>query len=99
MRSVVSVKRASRALVGTFQLTPAPAKKPFFAWNVSPSVARVRFSVLETVGGKLRSAPRSAVGLRIDAVSSDGKTPFNSPTTRSQFRDGKVTPVPHRNPP
>ena len=96
---MVSVNRLSRPRVGTVQLTPAPAKNPFFAWKVSPSVARVRFSVAETVGANVLSVPRTVVPLRSETVSDDGTWPFNSPTTRRKLRDGKVTPVPQRNAP
>ena len=95
----MSVKRPSRARVGTFQLTPIPPKNPFFACAVIPTVARVRFSVVDTNGGNVRSAPRISVALSIVAVSLDTAVPFNSPTTRRKLRDGKVSPAPQRNAP
>ena len=89
----------SRAWIGTFQLPPTPAKNPFFAWKVTPTVARVRFSVFEIVGGKLRSVPRSVVLLRIDAVSLATTCPLTSAFSRSRLRDGNAMPVPHWNAP
>ena len=47
MTSGSSVNAPLRARVGTFQLTPAPKKTPFFVCSVSPSVARVMFSVFD----------------------------------------------------
>src|ERR1700749_4474475 len=96
MRSGASVKAPERARVGTFQLTPAPAKNPFFAWKVRPRVARVRFSVADVTGARLRSVPTIDVPV-IVATSFDGICPFNSPEMRSRLRDGKATPVPQRN--
>jgi len=55
------------------------------------------FSVFEISGERLASTPISEVPVL--AVSLDGMKPFNSPTTRRKLRDGKVTPVPHRNAP
>src|SRR5580765_5332590 len=99
MSSWSSENRVSLAFDGTFQLTPAPKKKPFFVCAVNPNVARVMFSVFETVGGKLKSKPRSVFGLLMVAVSSDGRKPFNSPVTRNQLREGKPTPAPQRSAP
>ena len=90
--------RPSRARVGTFQLTPTPPKKPFFACAVTPSVARVMFSVAETSGANDPSVARSVVPV-IVAVSLDGTYPFNSAFSRTKLRDGNARPAPQRNAP
>src|SRR6516165_6278646 len=97
MASGWSVNAPLRASVGTFQLTPAPKKTPFFVWYVRPRVARVMFSVLDVSGEMLPSTPTSAVV--VVAVLLDGTLPFNSPMTRSGLRDGNAAPTPQRNAP
>src|SRR5712692_5876105 len=81
-------------MVGGVQLTPPPTKKPFLACTVTPTVARVRFSVVEVGSGNDPSFV-DTVKLVIVAVSFEGTTPFSSPNTRMKLRDGKATPVPH----
>src|SRR5476651_2850759 len=98
MTSGSFVNAATRAVAGMFQLTPAPKNQPFFDWSVTPSVARVMFSVFEMTGDTVWSMPMSGEPV-IVAVPADGTSPFSSPTRRTKLRDGKVKPVPHRNEP
>ena len=67
----MSVKRVSRAFEGTFQLAPAPKKKPFFDWTVRPTVARVMFSVSDSSGEMVPSVPTMREPV-IVALSPDG---------------------------
>ena len=91
-------RTACPARDGTFQLTPAPKKKPFFVCAVMPR-SRVMFSVSATKMERLPSMPMSGVVPLSVAPSFDGMSPFNSAVTRSQFRDGNPRPAPQRNAP
>jgi hypothetical protein len=88
----------SRACVGAFQLTPAPKKNPFGAWNVTPSVARVSFSIFEATGGRRPSTPTSVAVVSV-AVVPDGTSPFSSVKMRTGRCEGNAAPAPHRNAP
>src|SRR5215217_6958579 len=98
MTSGSSVNALDRARDGTFQLTPALANRPFFAWNVRPSVARVRFSVADVTGARVESMPTIDVPV-IVATPLEGICPLSSPESRNGLRDGNATPVPQRNAP
>ena len=71
-RRCLRANARSRAFDGTFQLTPAPKKKPFFVCAVMPKVARVMFSVSADSGANdCRRSPDQRPP-SIVAVSSDG---------------------------
>ena len=61
--------------------------------QVTPTVARVRFSVFDTSGETDLSSATIGAPV-IVAVSLDGTKPFSSAVTRTILRDGKPTPVP-----
>src|SRR5215831_1206785 len=88
-----------RAVLGVFQLTPRPPKKPFVACAVTAKVTRVRFWAFDTTGGNVPSVPTSVVPVRIEAVLLDVTAPLTSASARTTLRDGTVRPAPHWNAP
>ena len=91
-----SVTKPVLLAVGKFHVTPPPMKKPFLAWNVSPSVAAVKLETFEVVGARLPSIPM--IGVFTVSVLLNGFSPLSSPVILRGACDGKPTPAPQRNP-
>ena len=90
--------RAARSCIGSVQLTPPPTKKPPFDCQLIAKVARVRFSVDDTIGAMLPSTPTIDAPV-IVAASLLTTNPLISAMPRSALRDGNPAPAPQRNAP